>query len=110
MTAVRPHSSSWTLVETDVLHLPVLVTNLKCAIGCSWQDPARLHPRPGGLVLVDAAFIQSKTENLTSHSARHRNLFRDNSPWRQPPRLSRPRLVYSFSYVPHGTYHASGVT
>ena len=55
--------SSWTLVETDVLHLPVLVTNLKCALGCFWQDPW-LHPGPGGLALLaDAAFFQSTVQN-----------------------------------------------
>ena len=75
------------VTETDALHLPVLVTNLKCALECSWQDPARLHPRSGGLALADAALFQSIVQNPTGQPARRRTSFRDISPWRRPPRL-----------------------
>ena len=50
------------VTETDALHLPVLVTNLKCALECSWQDPAWLHPGPGGLAFADAALFQSTVQ------------------------------------------------
>lgn len=36
------------VTETDALHLPVLVTNLKCALECSWQDPHFEISRLGG--------------------------------------------------------------
>ena len=55
------------VTETDALHLPVLVTNLKCALECSWQDPARLHPGPGGLVLADAAALLQSKNGSKSH-------------------------------------------
>ncbi|EJK66265.1 hypothetical protein THAOC_12825 [Thalassiosira oceanica] len=100
--------------ETDALHLPVLVTNLKCALECSWQDPARLHPGPGGLVLADAAaLLQSKRFKIP----------RANWPV-VAPRFEISRLgggylawadpVWSIPvflpHVPRGLYRSSGVT
>ena len=98
------------VTETDALHLPVLVTNLKCALECSWQDPARLHPGPDLCWLMLASSSQM-VQNPTGQPARRRTSFRDISPWRRPHRLGRPRLVYpSFSHEPRGSYRASGVT
>ena len=76
------------VTETDALHLPVLVTNfLKCALECSLQDPAWLHPGPGGLAFADAALFQSTVQNPTGQMARRRTSFRGISPWRRPPCL-----------------------
>lgn len=58
------------VTETDALHLPVLVTNLKCALECSWQDPRFEISRLGGGHLAWADPVWSTRLSPTCLAAR----------------------------------------